>query len=131
MNVILFPDIIDTVNTKEQKGPVLRFLDKLKKERPDLWTLVYQTMDKVRNASDLTFLVRQKWVEKLKGTKLPIWEFRIPPQKRGGVVRSYFAYKKNCQNTIIILSVEKKQGKSEANKDDIQRAEKRDKEVCI
>lgn len=124
MKVVYFPD------RKDSKGPVIRFLEKLKKERPELWTLVDQTLKKVERSSSLDDLIRQRWVGHLKKIKAPIFEFRIPPRKQGGVIRLYFAYKENDSSTIVILSAERKQGKNEANKDDIKSAEKRYKEVC-
>jgi hypothetical protein len=129
MRVVLYPD--STEDQVEGGGPIRRFFKELKKEHPpDLWTSVRETLEKVERSSNLKDLERQKWVEKLKKVKEPIFEFRIPPGKRkGGVVRLYFAYKPNEPNTIILLSAEKKSGTTEADKEKIQQAITRFREI--
>lgn len=131
MNVIYYPDKTE-INTKEEhKGPVVRFLEDLSEKQPDLWALVNETMDLVKRSSNLRALENNKWIRNLKGIKLPIKEFRIPPKRQRGVVRLYFAYKKNDSNTIFILSGELKQGKIDADEIKIKQAEQRYKEVCL
>ncbi len=89
-----------------------------------------QTIEFVTNASDLKVLENKGWVERIKSSKYSIYEFKIPPQKRGGVVRLYFAYKKNKANTIIILAAELKK-RAKANQEKIKQAEQRYQEVCL
>lgn len=125
MHIELYSDFS---NKKNQSGPIVRFFKKLMNEHPPkFWLMVKETLEKVKKSSDLEVLKRQKWVRPLKHIKEPILEFRIPPSRRGGVVRLYFAYKKNDSNTIIILSAEKKKGS--ADKGQIAKAVARYKEV--
>jgi hypothetical protein len=130
MYIIYYPDLNDK---EEGNGPIIKFFKKLKDERPPaLWVLVKTTLEKVENSSNLDDLERQGWVERMPYLKAPIYEFKIPPKKRKeGVARLYFAYKKNDPNTIIILSAEKKHGKTKADSEKIKQAEQRYNEVCI
>ena len=64
-------------------------------------------------------------------SSVPIFEFKIPPRRREGVARLYFAYKRNDSNTIVILSAEKKQGTKKADRMKVKQAEQRYNEVCI
>jgi hypothetical protein len=129
MNIIYDPDLHDK---NEDEGPVLKFFKKLRNEHPPkLWVLVKSTLEKVENSMDMETLERQGWVRKITYQNVPLFEFRIPPQRRGGVARLYFAYKKQSIDTICILSVEKKQGRTQASNEKIKQACKRYKEVCL
>ena len=131
MNVVFYPDKTD-LEINVNKGPVVNKIKDITKNRPKLFALISRTMDDVKIHKNLDKYNSNEWVTPLKGIKEPIFEFRIPPRDKKGVIRLYFAYKKNNQNTIIILSAEIKQGgKCEANKDDIKRAIERYKEVCL
>lgn len=122
MNILYYPDRDDIENT----GSMLKKIMK----RPDLWALTRETLKKVEKSSNLDFLIKTDWVGKLSHCKHPIFEFKIPPQKKGGVVRLYFGYVKNDSNTIIILSAELKK-RTSPDSQKVSDAEKRYLEVCI
>ncbi len=127
MRVVYYPD---QENIESGKGPSLHDLDKIKKKRPDLWALVYETMKKVKKADNLDFLKNKKepWVAPLKYSKKPVHEFRIPPIKSGGVVRLYFIYDPIDTDKIIICSSELKK-KTKGNPTKIKAAEEIYEEV--
>ena len=111
-----------------EKGPIENFLSTLQKKRSDLWSLVDETLRKVGEAENLDALIKSKYVGRLKRQKEPIFEFRIPPTKKGGVVRIYFCYKKKERNCIILLDAELKK-RSEAAGEKIKEACKRYREI--
>ena len=76
-------------------------------------------------------LKRDKRVGTLKHISEPIMEFRIPPTKSGGVVRLYFSYLNKEKDSIIILSAERKNGRSKADPKKIKQAISRYKKVCL
>ena len=126
MKIVHYPD---QDNLEDESGSIGRFLKKLGKNHPDLWALTHQTMKSVKAAPDLESFKSQKWVDHI-SSKYPLYEFKIPPQRRGGVVRLYFAHKKNNPNIIVILSAELKKDKK-ANSEKIKQAEQRYQEVCL
>ena len=130
MQVLYYPDQTDK---EEGSGPIIKFFKKLRDERPPaLWVLVRTTLEKVEKSSNLDDLQRQGWIERIPYSKVPLYEFRIPPKKRKeGVARLYFAYKKSDQKIIYILSAEKKHGKTKADTEKIKQAEQRYNEVCL
>lgn len=96
-----------------------------------MWSLVNRTLSSITDGTtNLELLKTQKWVSNISYSKYPLFEFRIPPRRRGGVVRLYFAHKRGNPNTIVILSAEFKK-KSEAKPEKIKQAEKRYQEVCL
>lgn len=128
MEIIYYPDFTDK---ESNGGPILRFFKELRGTQPKLWSMVQSTLENVKNSSSLKHLERQEWVKSIHA-KAPIYEFRIPPKhNRAGVVRLYFAYKKSDSNTIVILSAERKHGKTAADREKVKQAEQRYKEVCI
>ncbi len=114
---------------EEFDGPVGRFLKELKKEKPPkYWILVKETLETAKKKESLDFLFASGGVMKLSGCSEPIHEFRIPPSKKGGVVRIYFAYNPDNNKEIWLFSAElKKSTKPDKVKIDI--AIKRYKEV--
>lgn len=50
-----------------------------------------------------------------------LWEFRIPPTGRGGVLRVYFCFAKSSQKKIVILDAEVKK----KSKGSLEKAKKR------
>jgi hypothetical protein len=107
MRVILYPDGSEELTGS---GPVRRCLKDLLKQRPPkLWTLVAALLKNVRDAPSLDGFRDQGWVERLSHVEEPIFSFRIPPGKlKGGVVRIYFGYDENAQDTIVLLAAEHK-----------------------
>jgi hypothetical protein len=91
-------------------SPVEKFLSSLRKKRPDLWSLVDQQMRSIRHLATLEPLVKTEVVGNLKGRKAPLWEFRIPKRRPGGVVRIYFCYRTEEPGCIILLDAELKKG---------------------
>jgi hypothetical protein len=138
MKIFFYPDFEFSDNAGdnlekrigESSGSIVKFLDKLRIKRPELWSLVKTTLTNAQNDILFDLLKRQSWIEPLVGTKEPIHEFRIPPTKKGGVVRLYFGYKQNDPKTIFILSAELKKN-TETNNERIKQAEQRYKEVCL
>jgi hypothetical protein len=127
MNVIFCPNLhgLDDV-----EGQFKKLFQYLRKKHPDLFALVRTTIEEVEKKSNIDMLIRQEKVALLNYAKVPLYEFRIPPQRRGGVVRLYFGYKKNDKNTIVILAGELKH-KKESDSVKIKLAEKYYKEVCL
>ena len=135
MNIYCYPDdnkiiqLSSKTKAEDQRGPVYRFLKKLLKDRPDLWALTNSTLKEAQKLDDLKYFEKNKWVGKLKKEDSPVNEFRIPPAKRGGVVRIYFAYINNKPKSIMLLSAELKHKKS-SNNEKVAQAVKRYKEMC-
>lgn len=104
------------------------FLSRLKlKKHPDLWTLVRNTIKKAEEPQGWAALRGTGWVRPLREIKEPIWEFRIPPTRRGGVVRIYFCHKGD--DSIVCLVGEFKK-RVEASSQKIHQAQMRYREVC-
>lgn len=116
MRIVTFPDLRPL---RGGEGPVQKFLSSLRRKRADLWTLVDQLMRAVKDLENLKPYEQSEVVGKLGEIKAPLYEFRIPKTKRGGVVRIYFCYKE--PGCIVLLDAELKKG-HEANTDS---AEKR------
>jgi hypothetical protein len=116
-------------STDIENSVIYKFFKKLQRSNPDLWSLTWRTLKDAEKSSNLQNF-RKDWVERLPNVAVPLFEFRIPPQRRGGVVRLYFGYKKSSLNSIEILTAELKH-KTKANQDTIDQAIKRYKEVCI
>lgn len=127
MKILYYPDPLDDTN---EGGPIRRFIKNLSKERPPkLWNLVKDVFEKVENAENLDFFIRNSIVKRLGNVGEPIFEFRIPPgKKKGGVVRIYFCYQKDNSNNLILLSAEKKE-ESSANQEKIDQAIRRYREI--
>ncbi len=123
MQVAYYPSCTEN---ETEKGPIKNFLSKLGRNHPDLLSFVDSTLRKVEEGSNLNALKKNKWVERLHSVPESIFEFRIPPRRRGGVVRIYFCYKKKEPNCIILLAAELKK-ESDAAKTDV--ARKRYREI--
>jgi hypothetical protein len=121
----------DQTDFEEGDGPILRFIRDLQSAKPHLFALVRETMMDVAKIDNLEKYKKTKWVKKIPKQSKPIFEFRIPPTKSGGVVRLYFGYKKRLKSEICILSCELKRGKTKADPKKLKLAEKRYSEVCI
>ena len=96
MKVLYWPQL------DERKTPEVSLEDfhsKLKRKRPDLWAMVRETIKQAEKPGGIEALRKSQWVSRLSGSD-PIWEFRIPPTKRGGEVRIYFC--SNWEMTIVL-----------------------------
>ncbi len=109
-------------------GPVGKLFKDLKKY-PILFRLVKDTLADVKKpaVTNLEDFVKTQWVSRLSHVKEPLYEFRIPPRRKGGVVRLYFAYAQD-KGSIKIYSGEIKIGDGEADGAKIESAIKRYKE---
>ena len=122
----------DSTNYENATSSIKKFFSKLQKKRPDLWTMTMNTLKKIETESNyIKILEGNEGVSRLRYTKEPIFELRIPPTKGGGVVRLYFGYKKNNNNIIYIFSAELKKGTSEASAEKIKQSEEHYKKVCL
>jgi hypothetical protein len=127
MQVVLYQD---SSRISGSSGGIQNFFKSLEKD-PQLWTMVHEIYKKVQKSQDLGLFERNGIVKRLHGVSKPIYEFRIPQTNRkGGVARLYFGYKKNSADKIVILSAEIKDGKTKSDKTKIQQAIQRYKEVC-
>lgn len=122
MRIVTFPALRPLYGGE---GPVQKFLSSLKRKRADLWTLVDQQMRTARNLENLRAFELAEIVGRLGEVKAPLYEFRIPKTRRGGVVRIYFCYRTEEPGCIILLDAELKKGHA-AN---IDSAEKRYREL--
>lgn len=127
MKISFYPDVTSS-NIRESK--LYKFSDSLRKTNPDLWGLMVSTLKSIENNENLDFLTQTGWIEHLNKNNIPLFEIKIPPTKRGGVVRLYCAYKKNNPNAICVLAAELKHV-TKANKKILDTASKRYKEVCL
>jgi putative component of toxin-antitoxin plasmid stabilization module len=86
--------------------------------KPKLLARLISTEEKIKELSNLNLFINANpgWVAKIDG---PIWEFRIPPQQSGGVIRLYFCF---SGADIIILKAEVKIGVTSANQELIKQA---------
>ena len=92
---------------------------------PDVYALCESTLKDVMKSGNLDALFAPGIVRKLKNNKTyKIFEFRIPPKRRGGVLRIYFCYKSEDNSKIIILGSEFKKEVS-SNSEKIKQAKKR------
>ncbi|MDA3849638.1 MAG: hypothetical protein PF447_00020 [Spirochaetaceae bacterium] len=72
MQIVYYPEHTEG----DPLGPISKFLNKLRKKRPDLWALVKATLKTARESSSLNSLEVTERVKLLKGVKEPI--IRIP-----------------------------------------------------
>lgn len=129
MYIIYYPNNTVIANNA---GPVCKFLKDLARKKPSLWNLVDARIKEIKKEINLKHLENQKIVEKLNGLAVPIHELRVPKQRRGGVVRIYFGYKTNDNNTIVFLAGELKMNwRSSPNPAIIKNAIKRYREECV
>jgi hypothetical protein len=133
MEISLYPDNSFDENKsnlcENESGSFNKFFKNLKKEYPALFALTRNTLKDVKKADDLSLWENNKRAGRLKWVKEPIWEFRIPPTRSGGVVRLYFGYDKHNKRKIHILQAEVKHD-TEANPEKVKSAIDRFKEVC-
>ncbi len=90
-----------------------------------------KTLEKVEKASCLDNFYKSGIAGPISSRKAKLFEFRIPPQSRGGVLRLYCGRKKTNNDVIFILTGEVKKGRSSASPERVREAEKRYKEVCL
>jgi len=125
--VLFWPQTDDSVGANVSVEDFLSKL-KLKKKHPDLWALVRRTIEKAEKPGGLQALEDSEYLGSLRGIREPIWEFRIPPKnRRGGVVRIYFCFKRGS-DCIICLDAELKK-KVESSSQKIHSAQLKYREV--
>ncbi len=103
MKVYFYPQLDEK---KTPKVSLEDFLSNLRLDHPDLWTLVRKTIEQAEKPEGIDVLRKSQRVSILRGLQDPIWEFRIPPRRRGGVVRIYFFFNKGDSDSIICLNAE-------------------------
>ena len=104
--------------TNEAAGSLEDFLSKLKlrKKYPKLLALAKSTVKRAGNPEGLLALRENGWAAKLRNEN-DIWEFRIPPRRKGGVLRIYFCLLGAPSESIICLDAElKKEVESSSQK---------------
>lgn len=96
---------------------VHRFLHKELKERPDLRLLTEEFVEKVKESDSLSVFVKIGWIKPLGlvpcdsgKSKTRLYEIRVPPERRGGVVRIFFIINKSDPQRILLLDAEIKHG---------------------
>jgi hypothetical protein len=94
---------------EENAGNLKEFLKKLKIERryPDLFALAKATIQEAERPEGLEALIETKRALMLRH-QIGIWEFRIPPTRRGGVLRIYFCKPRGRPDRIVCLEAEVK-----------------------
>jgi hypothetical protein len=124
MKVTFYPGSEDI----EGSHGIEKLISELRRKYPRLWSLVRTTIDKIssENVTNLDLYIRMNWVSRLSHIEEPLYEFRIPPKAKGGVVRLYFAY---VHGSVMVLSGEIKIGKSNANSTKISTAVTKYREV--
>ena len=124
MKVFFYPGSEDL----EGSHGIEKLLEELRKKYPRLWSLVRRTINEIsaENVTNLDLYIRKNWVSRLSNVEEPLYEFRIPPKAKGGVVRLYFAY---VHRSVMVLSGEIKIGKSNANSAKISSAVTKYREV--
>lgn len=118
MHIIFYPEQL-----REGKRGVSEYIDSLKREQPEIYGKVQIVLAKVKDngIKAIEDLKRQKICTSLgKG----IYEFRIPPQAKGGVLRIYFVFHTSKKDTIVILDAEFKKH-DKANLKRVQQRRKR------
>src|SRR4030043_527249 len=120
MKIVHLPDLTDR---ESGEGPVRKFLQWLSEEHPDLWNMWNVTLGKAKRPQGLEMLQRQHRVEKLKYRR-GLWEFKIPPTRRGGVARIYFCHGPTGSGQVILLAAEWKK-KAEASPHKLEAAARR------
>jgi|JI102314A2RNA_FD_contig_123_47861_length_1992_multi_1_in_0_out_1_1 hypothetical protein len=125
MKVTFYPNFEDI---SDPHG-VEKLLKDLKSRYPRLWALVKEAIKDIsrKEVTNLDDYVKTKWVSRLSHVSEPLYEFRIPPRAKGGVVRLYFAYMKD-KGSIKIFSGEIKIGNGTADAAKIQSAIQRYRE---
>lgn len=99
-----FPEELDSQAT----ATVKKFLSKGLKKHSDLRAKVKAFMQKVEETEDLQKFFDAETIAPLHGNKKGLYEMRIPPERRGGVVRIYFCFSVDSRDTLVLLDAELK-----------------------
>ena len=101
-----YPEIESHENT--ESGFLKKFLNKDLKKYPDLKLRVTTFLKEVKNVESLDSFINAETISYLSDG---YYEMRIPPQRRGGVVRIYFIKLNKDNNTILLIDAELKKKK--------------------
>ena len=104
MKLTWYPVFLDP----EAKPKVEKFIQKDLKKHNDLVLRVRAFLEAIKNVSTLEQYFETEEIAKVEGELL---EMRIPPQRRGGVVRIYFCINPEDTQEIILLDAELKHKK--------------------
>jgi hypothetical protein len=108
MEIVQYPEELDP----EKKGILDRFAEKHRRRYGKFLSHFEEICRRLKE--DSTFfevLEKNGYVKNLGGE---LWEFRIPPAGKGGVLRVYFLFSRVTREKIVILDLEIKK-ESEAN----------------
>lgn len=104
MKLSWYPVFLDSDATPKVKT----FIQKDLKKQPDLLLRVREFLKAIANVTDLDQYYKTEEISKVEGALL---EMRIPPQRKGGVVRIYFCINPEDTQEIILLDAELKHKK--------------------
>ena len=105
---------------------VHKWIEKLKKKQPELYSLTMKVLRKMEKSASLQPFIDQEIIKPLRS---PLFEIRIPKKRAGGVVRLYFCYVPGKEGCIQILEHEIKRGRQSADQNVINSAMRRYKEL--
>ena len=95
-------------------GPVAKVLQEVRSQDPQLWALVDARLRfAAREDTELAHLERRGWAERMPYTKSSLYELKLPPQRKKGVVRIYFCCDPTRRNCAWLLDAEHKTGRSD------------------
>lgn len=106
MKIVLYPEGLPDKST-----PIYELLKSLERDHPREVALFKSVKKELESSSDMTkfdLLKKLGYIEHLKGE---LWEFKIPPKKKGGVLRIYFCFSKIERQKIVLLGGELKKRK--------------------
>ena len=106
MKYLCYPEFEGQGGT--ESGFLRKFLHKDLKNHNDLRLLVIDFLKKIREADSLKPFLDAETISYLSEG---YFEMRIPPQRKGGVVRIYFIRIKNKKDTLFLIDAELKKKK--------------------
>jgi len=106
MKIVLFPERLPDEDT-----PIYELLKSLERDHPREAALFKSIKNKLENSTDMTKFDQLRKLGYIERLKDELWEFRIPPKKKGGVLRIYFCFSKIERQKIVLLDGELKKRK--------------------
>jgi len=95
-------------------SPIQSALRKIGSKRPELFAKFSSTVRSIE-VDGLAHLrdTQPDWVKRLRHLDEPIWELRIPPKRKGGVLRGYYFQVSNDEICILDVQLKKSDDKAE------------------
>lgn len=106
MKIVLFPE-----GLPEEDTPIYELLKSLERDHPKEAAKFKSIKNKLENSTDMTIFNQLRKIGHIEHLEDGLWEFRIPPKKKGGVLRIYFCFSKNERQKIVLLDGELKKRK--------------------